>query len=152
MWCHFLPEAPLSDTLWTGTSTAPTGGRPPSPWVHHGRWETSPFPLRVGLLEAGLDSSRAPLATPAQSLAVDTPSMWEELKCSEDTKGTQILWPHTHTHTHTHSGDTGMKSPLGLEFPFTPLSQLWGVISLQSGICSPNSKGGLFQREKRKAH
>ena len=104
MWCHFLPEAPLSDTLWTGTSTAPTGGRPPSPWVHHGRWETSPFPLRAGLLEAGLDSSRAPLATPAQSLAVDTPSMWEELKCSEDTKGTQILWPHTHTHTHTLRG------------------------------------------------
>ena len=114
--------------------------------------ETSPFPLREGLLEAGLDSSRAPLATPAQSLAVDTPSTWEELKCSEDTKGTQILWPHTHTHTHTHSGDTGMKSPLGLEFPFTPLSQLWGVISLKSGICSPNSKEGLFQREERKGH
>ena len=187
VWCHFRLEAPESH---------PGHGHQYCPhWWPHSltpgpSWSLGDdsFPFKSGV--PGLDSSWAPLAAPAQSLAVDTASMWEELKWgTPDSLASHMrthtltlthtcahtrthmhthacahthMHAHTHAHMHahmlthmcmhTHSGDTGLKSLLGLKFPFIPLSQLWGIISLQSGICSPKSKGGLFQAEERKGH
>ena len=116
----------MKETRVDGVVSLPPGGPPeshpghghqhcPQWWPHSltpgPSWSLGDdsFPFKSGV--PGLDSSWAPLTAPAQSLAVDTASTWEELKWGTPdslashmrTRTLTHTRAHTHTHTHTHA-------------------------------------------------
>lgn len=132
-----LRPAWIGSWLWR---RPPLHWHPPSshPGVYHSRWETPPFPLREGSLKT--EASTGPGSGHTISVG-GTEVQGRHHQGGSRSSGLRGL-PDTHIF-----GGLRMK----LKFPFAPLSWLRDVITLQSGICSPNRRGGagISTRERK---